>query len=691
MTNPRIQKSLSVRVESLAKDFGCQPSTAFIIFCMQVMYGLDDFEAEEAITDGGNDKGIDALFSQVTENGNSVLYIVQSKYFENTEKQLDETAKTLMLETVANYVLGDAPTEVLNSRLRPRIEQARELRQSGAIDKVKLLFITNGQRPQPSLYKDLERFCDDAQQVDFQIYTEQDMGDLLLPISSRPVGEVSLPVVKDTGSGDKTFLNLPDIDYAHGKIVRVDIYNIAKLVENNPNIFNANVRGFLGSTAVNKKILYTLSDENLVKQFAYLNNGITILCDRYEIKPGGEVIELVNPSIINGCQTASTILEAYRLDKVSPNTAVVVTRIIQSSDSDLKVAIITASNTQAVVKDRDLISEEPIQKELEEQFRTMGYLYLRKRGLAAYGDDEDKDKDKIIDLERAAQAYMALFLELPAEAKNKKAEIYDDYKGTIFHPQLSATALLIGYRLLELFKKEIKKGKSLYSDDQISLFGNALLHFLPLFNKWVLIAEGVSINELVPKPHKEVISIIESQFKKHAQSVLNRLLGVMVKIKKSSDFKNYQYFFKTSGSLQKILLAQGGEVSYNIAVTASNYKNNLDLRYTKPNQFSVDGLKFSEGETWQDLFLRMMNLYSEKFALVEGDVDFIENGSRKLLVGKVDEEEKKLRKKMDNGLWLLTNFDSKRLCQFCFLIAEQLKMRLVVKLRPTKSRLEGGY
>ena len=686
MSNPRVQKSLNMRVQTLSREFQCQPSSAFIIFCLQNIYGLDDFEIKEAITDGGNDRGIDAIFSQTTENGNSVLYIIQSKYFENPEKQLDETAKTLMIETVSNYVLGDAPIEVLNLKLRSKIDLARELRQSGDIDKVKLVFITNGQRPQTFIYDDLERFCNSQQQVDFLIYTEEDIADLLLPLSSRPVGDVSISVVKDMSTSDRTFLNLPDIDYAHGKIVRIDLYHIAKLVENNPNIFNANVRGFLDKNSVNKQILSTLSEEQSIKKFAYLNNGITIICDNYQIKPGGEVIDLINPSIINGCQTASTILEAYRLEKVSPNMGVVLVRIIESSDPYLKEAIIKASNTQSVVKNRDLISEESVQKELEEQFRNMGYFYQRKRGV--FFDIPEKSIDKVIDLERAAQAYMALFLELPAEAKNKKAEIYDDYYKDIFHSQISATALLIGYKILSLFKEKIKKQKNGYAEDHLSLFGNALLHLLPLFNKWVLIPEGVVLNELISLPHEEVTKILDKYFNNYASSVMNRLVGIMVKIRKDLDFKNYQYFFKSSGSLQKILTSPEGEINYQIELSSKNYKKNSDLRYTKPAAYSLNGIDFTEGETWQDLFLLLMNKYSEKYAISEEDLDFIDSGSRKLIISNVDEEEKKLRKRLKNNLWLLTNFDSKRLCGFCFSIAEHLNLNLVIKLRPTKNRRE---
>ncbi len=56
-----------------------------------------------------------------------------------------------------------------------------------------------------------------------------------------------------------------------------------------------------------------------------------------------------------------------------------------------------------------------IQKELETQFLQLGYYYDRKKGL-----HKKEDKEKVIDLEKAAQCYLALYLQRPAEAKNKK-------------------------------------------------------------------------------------------------------------------------------------------------------------------------------------------------------------------------------------------------------------------------------
>ena len=691
MSNPRIQNTLAKRVQETEKDFDCQSSTAFIIFCLQNIYGLDEFEVEEAITDGGNDKGIDAIFTQADENGNSILYIVQSKYFsQNPNNSLDETAKTLMVETVRNYVLGDAPINVLNSKLKPRIESARNSFQSGEIEKINLLFLTNGQRPQPSLYEDLDRFSNESErQVIYEILYEQHIAELVLPPSTKPIGKISIKVVKDTGAGAKTFLDLPDINHSKGKVVRVDIFEIAKLVKENPNIFNANVRGYLGENKINEQIKKTLLDKEAIETFIYLNNGITILCDSYQIKVGNEIIELTDPSIINGCQTASTIRDVYELGKIEENTGHVLVRIIESSDPKLTEAIIKASNTQSTVNTRDLISEDFIQKELEAQFHSLGYFYQRKRGL--YTDDGDVKKDKIIDLEKAAQAYMSLFLEKPTEAKNKKSEIYNPnaYYKTIFHSQISAHSLLISFKLLEWFKQKVKKNRPNYSSDELSLFSTGLLHLLPLFKLWVLIPEGIILEEIATKEGS--LEKIKKEFDKHGDRVMNLLNAEMVIHRKDPSFNSYQDFFKSSTSMDKLRHSSSSEkLEYKSELNTSNYTKYSDLRYTKPESYSLGSRKFKEGGTWSELFVTLVELYSKTFVLAEGNLSFIDGGDRKLLVKEVIEssDEIKLRKKLKNGLWLLTNFDSKRLCHFCFALAKELNLQLAIKIRPTKSRLE---
>ena len=74
-------------------------------------------------------------------------------------------------------------------------------------------------------------------------------------------------------------------------------------------LFARNVRGYLGSTEINRGMDNTISDEP--EFFWYYNNGITIICDHAErVSSGGkDTLNVTNPQIINGQQTTRTLSE----------------------------------------------------------------------------------------------------------------------------------------------------------------------------------------------------------------------------------------------------------------------------------------------------------------------------------------------------------------------------------------------
>ena len=481
MSNIRLQTILKNKVEETSKNNdGCLVSIAFIRLMLEEVFELDDFEIDDAITDGGMDKGVDAIFEQTNEDGENILYVVQAKYFDkNPEKTIDENSKNLVVEAVSNYILGDYPLENLNEKLKNKVISYRERFSNGRIDKVALIFLTNGQMPAINIISELEKFkLDQEGQIYYQIFCEEDLFQAFLPSSSTLVNSIELKIVKDSGSGEKTILNLPDIDTIQGKVFKVDIAILAEIVKNNSNIFSSNVRAFQSlRNKVNEQIADTLRDSESIKEFIYLNNGITIICDDFQVKLGGEVVELSKPSIINGCQTASTIFEVYKEGKIGVNIGFVLVRILKTKEASIKEKIIKASNTQTAIKNRDLISEERIQKELESQFLSLGYFYERKRGLY-----RDKPQDKVIDLEKSAQYYLSLYLRKPAEAKNKKSEIYKSYYEQIFNDKLTANQFLICWILFNKINEKIKSLRKSINAERKSILGNSIIHLLPLFD-----------------------------------------------------------------------------------------------------------------------------------------------------------------------------------------------------------------
>ena len=666
MPNLRLQNTLRYKVNQICKETGCRPSIGFIRLMLQEIFELSEIDIDDSITDGSMDKGIDAVFEQENEDGENVLYVIQSKYFENSDKSLDESAINKAILAISNYVLGDSPTSDMNAKLKKRAEIYQERLSNGKIDMVSLVFITNGQKTHPNLISALDQFKDQQNgQLKYDIYFENDLSRVFAPLSAIPVKQIDLKIIKDIGGGERTFINLPDIDFVQGKVAKIDVCDLAEIIKNNPNIFHSNVRAYQSiRNKVNEVIAKTLCDEEVAKQFIYLNNGITLLCDDFEIKPGNERVLISNPAIINGCQTASTILEVYNDEKIKPNTAFVLVRIIKSKDEEVKRKIIISSNTQTAVKNRDLISEDPIQKQLEAELLTLGYYYERKKGLHI-----DKPKDKIIDLEKAAQYYLSLYLQKPAEAKNKKSEIYKSYREQIFNRDITAKQLLVGYILFNKISEKIKGLRRSASENRKSILGNSLLHLLPLFRDWVIEDSGKFLSDL-----EDDLAMIDILFINKMDSVILKMEGAIKDIsQKEKDKFNPQYFFKSPDSLERILKkkeTRNKKIKNYLELTSDNFKRQKDLRYYKPNEYSLDGVNYKEITHWNDLFIKLMELYNKENHLTEGNVDFIDSGSRTLLLVDPDEFEKKLRKKLKCGLWMLTNFSSNYLSRFCFDIAQ---------------------
>ena len=153
-------------------------------------------------------------------------------------------------------------------------------------------------------------------------------------------------------------------------------------------LFNRNVRLWLGPTQVNKAILETF--KNHPKEFAYSNNGITMICESHTTQVGRHEILINNPRVVNGSQT----LHSIRNVLITPGlqAARVMLRIIEipplggphlpeqaerRRDIIRKIAI--RSNSQNNIKKWDLVSNDEFQLELARHFRARGFFYERRR------------------------------------------------------------------------------------------------------------------------------------------------------------------------------------------------------------------------------------------------------------------------------------------------------------------------
>jgi hypothetical protein len=161
-------------------------------------------------------------------------------------------------------------------------------------------------------------------------------------------------------------------------------------------VYEKNVRRFLGGRGrVNRGMQATLKEAP--ERFGLYNNGITIVASDWH--QDGKEIHLVEPYIVNGCQTSRTIWEVFHQRFSSGGTGVnpeleewkeraregtVVTKIVKvgSSGEQLLQAITRYTNSQNAVRERDFLALtsdfRTWQKELADRFDV--YLEVQRGG-----------------------------------------------------------------------------------------------------------------------------------------------------------------------------------------------------------------------------------------------------------------------------------------------------------------------
>jgi hypothetical protein len=162
-------------------------------------------------------------------------------------------------------------------------------------------------------------------------------------------------------------------------------------------LFDLNVRYYLERSSVNKQIIKTLSEIQGQKRFHLLNNGVTISCDNWRIpnpksnsseQNSDKWVTLFGPQIINGCQTVISIYRAYtQMDdeykqRHLRENCLVPVRVIKTTKRQVLDEVVTASNNQNKMSQRNLRSNSRVQRVLQRKFDQLEHrwFYERKDG-----------------------------------------------------------------------------------------------------------------------------------------------------------------------------------------------------------------------------------------------------------------------------------------------------------------------
>lgn len=130
----------------------------------------------------------------------------------------------------------------------------------------------------------------------------------------------------------------------------------------NKGVFFDNIRDFNAKSEINLSILKELKDGN-PESFIFKNSGVTVVAR--DINRKGDIFELEDFQIVNGCQTSNILfLAGEHAEGVS-----VPFRLIGSNDPEFVSTIIVGTNRQNEVKEEQFWALTPFMKDLEEYCR----------------------------------------------------------------------------------------------------------------------------------------------------------------------------------------------------------------------------------------------------------------------------------------------------------------------------------
>jgi hypothetical protein len=340
-------------------------SRALAAYTVVGLAEIDDVAAAGAVTDGKNDGGIDAFYFDRPRNR---LLLVQSKFKRTgTSPSQEEILKTINgIKALINRRFNE-----FNPRFQRRLDEIEEAFDTpGVIVEVSLAYL--GDTLGHHVTNDLN-----ALQAELNKLSER----LRWSAHGRPIiyswliAEQTPSVVSVSFTLENWSCITSPRKAVYGQISAASLAQI--VVEKGKDLFQRNIRHYLGSVGVNTAIEETV--RRMPGDFFYLNNGLTAVAETIVPAQGTPekcVFGLTNVSIVNGAQTAGAIANAAIRGEISPAAKILATIIeIGTSADDICLRITRARNHQNVVRGVDFAALDPTQERLRQELAVVGVTY----------------------------------------------------------------------------------------------------------------------------------------------------------------------------------------------------------------------------------------------------------------------------------------------------------------------------
>lgn len=524
----RVYGQIKTELADIKTDYNYNyDSTAFGHLVLKMLFDLADDEANEAITDGNDDNGIDAIYFE-QKDSKTVIHFFQFKFPESEAKINAAVTQAEILKLFNGFEHFVGSTEKFSSLLWNQllIDKREELLGLDETD-INILHIVR--------FSTCEMH-DNIVVLDSSIQSFKDN-------SGNDVSSDNLFAKEITKLYESARLNTwPDFNIKYKKDLSpfedenakvysyyVTLYNLYESLKDLQNeAFEGNVRYFDNSSLVNSGIMDTLDSDDINK-FHLLNNGITIVCSSCTTNMPTDSIVVKKGSIINGAQTVGCIIKAIEKCKKTENAdlerfknSYVFVRVIQIQEKqELVDELVYTLNTQNQMKSSYSLSNDPQIKSIQKAINTTTKYFFQVKNnefnhLKTNQQNFNKRKRDMIDIETAIQAFVSYedIHDLAYISKNSKASLFSDDNRTHIIEEITKEKILDSYEsysnIMQIttayraYRKDITKTTILtalnISADQIDDY-----KFINTGNYLILFTLGLYCRKKSISPNQEAI------------------------------------------------------------------------------------------------------------------------------------------------------------------------------------------
>ena len=440
VTTAMRKQMLEDRITKASSALGINEDEAFMRIAYALLFNTEDDipDYDVDVVDGSGDKQIDIVRIEEFED-QAIVNLVQvknnSKYEGNVIVQMRD-ALSWIFERPDDQYQGLA-----NESLIQKISEIREIISNLTPRNVEVVlhYVAKGNTSRLSpdfsqeiqITEDLYNGSKDFLRFGFKVWGIDELIERSYEIrQDKHRIDVDLPIY--------SIWNVPSYLLYGNKEIEALVcvaegIGLAKIVEQyGERLFEENVRTYLGDRksakkSVNADILNTCSDDEKAEYFWFYNNGVTVTCDSFSTVYSATppFVKISNIQIVNGCQTSMTIYEAYKKGKLSGKTKVLF-KVFATKDKKFVDKITLTTNSQNAVSERDLRSNDELQRNLQELFESRGYFYERKPRMFKDHPLTKSEKKKIISNEKVGQAHIAVAQHQPAIAMAHSNKIWSD-------------------------------------------------------------------------------------------------------------------------------------------------------------------------------------------------------------------------------------------------------------------------